>query len=119
MRLYLDEDAMDDDLVHALHARGVDVETVYGAGMVEREDEEQLTYATLQERVLYTFNIGHFRALHASFLSTGKRHAGIVVCQQKHYAIREQLRRLLSLIAANTAEEMQNRLEFLSNWPPL
>ena len=27
------------------------------------------------------------------------------------------MRRLLSLIAAITAEEMQNRLEFLSNWP--
>ena len=29
---------------------------------------------------------------------------------------REQMRRLLSLIAANTAEEMVNRLEFLGSW---
>ena len=27
------------------------------------------------------------------------------------------MRRLINLITAKTAEEMQNRLEFLSNWP--
>ena len=117
IQLYLDEDAMDDDLVDALRARGVDVKTVYEAGMSEREDYEQLEYATAQGRVLYTFNRRHFCALHASLLSSGKGHAGIVVCHQKRYSIGEQMRRLLSLIAANTAEDMQDRLEFLSNWP--
>jgi len=43
MRLDLGEDAMDDDLVHALRARSVDVETVYEAGMVEGEDQDHLT----------------------------------------------------------------------------
>lgn len=45
-RLYLDEDAMDDDLVDALRARGVDVETAYEVGLIQREDQEQLAYAT-------------------------------------------------------------------------
>lgn len=46
IRLYLDEDAMDGDLVRALRARGVDVEPANEVGMIEREDEEHLRYAT-------------------------------------------------------------------------
>jgi hypothetical protein len=30
--------------------------------------------------------------------------------------VSEQLRRLMGLVASITAEEMQNRLEFLSSW---
>ncbi len=39
IRLYIDEDAMDKDLVQALRARGVDVMTALDAGMIERSDE--------------------------------------------------------------------------------
>lgn len=39
-RLYIDEDAMDDDLVQALRLHGVDVETALEAGMINRSDEE-------------------------------------------------------------------------------
>jgi hypothetical protein len=117
IRLYFDEDAMDDDLVAALRARGVDVETAYEAGMIEREDHEQLAYATEQGRVVYTFNVGHFCALHAELLSSGVSHAGIVVSQQQHFGVGSQMRRLLNLIAAVTDEEMHGRLEFLSDWP--
>ena len=89
IRLYLDEDAMDDDLA----------------------------YATAQGRVVYTFNARHFCALHADFLRSGNSHAGIIVCQQQRYSVGQQMRRLLNLITAKSAEEMQNRLEFLSDWP--
>jgi len=39
IRLYIDEDAMDKDLVQALRARGVDVMTALDAGMIEHSDE--------------------------------------------------------------------------------
>ena len=42
IRLYIDEDSMDKDLVQALRARGVDVITALDAGMVERGDAEHL-----------------------------------------------------------------------------
>ena len=119
IRLYLDEDAMDDDLVDALRARGVDVETAYEACMIERDDHEQLAYAAERERVVYTFNVGHFRALHVEFLASGKSHAGIIVGSQQQYSVGEQMRRLVKLIARKTAEEMRNQLEFLSNWPAI
>jgi hypothetical protein len=41
-RLYIDEDAMDDDLVQALRLRGVDVQTALESGLVGRPDEEHL-----------------------------------------------------------------------------
>lgn len=116
IRLYLDEDAMDDGLVDALRARLIDVETAHAVRMREREDHEHLAYATAQGRVVYTFNTGHFCALHGDLLRSGGSHAGIVVCQQQRYSVGEQMRRLLSLMARVSAEEMQNRLEFLSDW---
>jgi len=52
--LYIDEDAMDKDLVQALQARGLDVLTAWEAGMIERDDKDHLTYAKDQGRVLYS-----------------------------------------------------------------
>ncbi len=55
---------MDRDLVRALRARGVDVLTALEAGKIERADSEHLEHATVQNRVLYSFNIGDFYRLH-------------------------------------------------------
>ena len=52
IRLYIDEDAMDADLLGALRARGLDLQTALEAGMIEREDREHLAYATAQGRVV-------------------------------------------------------------------
>ncbi len=83
IRLYVDEDAMDADLVDALRTRGVDLQTASEAGMIEREDHEHLAYATAQGRVVYSFNRGHFCRLHAEVLARGESHAGVVVCRQQ------------------------------------
>lgn len=116
IRFYVDEDAMDKAVIHVLRARAVDIEAANEVGMVHREDHEHLSYATSQGRVLYSFNMGHFCALHADFLESGRNHSGIVVSRQQHYSVGEQMRRLLKLIAGRTAEEMHDRLEFLSDW---
>ena len=44
IRLYVDEDALDKDLVRALRARGVDVVTALEASMIERPDEESQSW---------------------------------------------------------------------------
>lgn len=51
-------------LVTALRYRGVPVVTVNDAGLTEKSDEEQLTFATERECVLYTFNVSDFYRLH-------------------------------------------------------
>lgn len=57
LRLYVDEDAMDGDLVRGLRSRGIDLVTAKDAAMIRRPDEEHLAFATAQSRVLYSFNI--------------------------------------------------------------
>ena len=49
IRLYLDEDAMDGDLIDALRARGVDLETAYEAGMVKHQDHDHIARKTAEE----------------------------------------------------------------------
>jgi predicted nuclease of predicted toxin-antitoxin system len=114
--LYIDEDAMDKDLVRALRSLGVDVITALDAGMIERKDEEHLQYATAQGRVLYTFNVTDFYRLHVAFRAQAKSHAGIIVARQQRYSVGEQMRGLLILIATKSAEEMRNQVKFVSAW---
>ena len=113
IRLYVDEDAMARALVSGLRARGVDVTTVLEGGMSEKNDREQLEYATQQGRAIYTFNVGHFCQLHTEYLAQGKSHAGIIVVYRQRYSVGEQIRQLLSLINKKSAEEMRDNLHFL------
>lgn len=103
---------MDKALVSALRARGADVLTAQEAGMIERQDDDHLEFATSKGRVLYSFNVGDYCRLQAQ----GRTHAGLILAQQQRYPVGEQVRRLLRLIAARTAEAMQNQIEFLSAW---
>jgi hypothetical protein len=89
IRLYIDEDSMDRDLVSALLARGVDVTTAYDEGMIGRDDREHLDYATRQGRVVYSFNRGDFYRLHTLYLTQGKSHAGIILSHQQRYSVGE------------------------------
>lgn len=116
IRLYMDEDAMDSDLVHALRLRGVDVTTPEEEGTKGWKDKEQLDYATAQGRVMYTFNIADYCHIHAGYVNRGKNHAGIIVANQQRYDVGEQMRHLLRLIAKKSSDEMKNNIEFLSAW---
>jgi hypothetical protein len=116
IHLYLDEDALDDHLVQALRRRGVDVITASEAGLRHRPDAEHLAHAAAQGCALYSFNTGDYHALHTEYLTQGMSHAGIILARQQRYSIGEQMRRLLRLIHTVTAEEMSNRIEFLSAW---
>lgn len=115
-RLYFDEDSLDQALIRALKARGLDVESALTAGMRRRSDRDQLAYATEQGRVLCSYNVGDFCRIHRVLMAAGGEHAGLILTQQHRFAIGEHLRRLLRLAAAIPAEEMRNRLEFLSSW---
>lgn len=116
IRLYLDEDAMDGDLVDALRLRGVDITTALSEGMIHRDDRDHLDYATSHGRVLYSFNMGDYLELHAEYLEQGKHHAGLILAQQQKFSLGEQMRRLLKIVNNRTAEAMQDQVEFLSVW---
>ena len=116
IRLYCDEDSMQHALVLALRKRGVDVATALEAGATEETDERQLALAAELGRAVYSFNVGDFCHLHSQWLAESRSHAGIVLARQQQFSVGEQMRRLLRLIGAVSAEEMQNRIEFLGDW---
>ena len=116
IRLYLDEDAMSRSLARELRARGIDVTTTISARMLGQDDAVQLEFARREGRVIYTYNVADYDHLHTEYLRQGHTHAGMVLAHQKRFTIGEQIRRLLKLIAALSAEEMQNRAEYLSAW---
>ena len=109
---------MDRALVWALRARAVDVKTALDERMLERSDEEHLEYATAEGRVLLTCNIADFCGLHAEYGRQGKPHAGIILMRQQRNRLGITVRRLLRLVQTESAEEMENRVEFLSVWKP-
>jgi predicted nuclease of predicted toxin-antitoxin system len=115
IRLYLDEDSMDQRLVRALRARGMDVETALDADMVAQPDEEHLKYAAQADRVLHTFNVSDFYDLHTQFSEAGRTHTGLVLGSQQRYTVGEQMRRLLRLKAERTASDMKSRVVFLAS----
>lgn len=114
IKLYLDEDAQRTDLIQALRARHIDVETASEARLLAQPDEIQLRYATAQQRVVFTFNRGDFYQLHTKWLRSGQHHAGIILSDQLSTSV--VMRRLLRLIDAKPASEMLDWIEFLSNW---
>lgn len=116
IRLYVDEDAFQESLVLAFKSSGIDVITVADVERLSLSDEEQLMWATACGRTIYSFNIRDFYQLHALFLSRSKTHSGIILVPQQRYSIGEQLRGLLQLIAENSAEQMVDRLVFLSTY---
>jgi hypothetical protein len=113
IRLYIDEDSGNLSLVQALRNSAVEVMTTSEANKLSYSDEEQLIWATEQRRVIYTSNMGDFCRLHGIFLEQKRTHAGIIVVPRQSYSIGTQWRGVLNLIAAKSAEEMINQLEYL------
>ncbi|NJK74610.1 MAG: DUF5615 family PIN-like protein [Oscillatoriales cyanobacterium RU_3_3] len=113
IRLYIDEDSGNLSLVQALRNSSVEVMTTSDANRLSSSDEEQLIWATEQRLVIYTSNMGDFCRLHRNFAEQNRSHSGIIVATRQSYSIGAQLRGLLNLIVANSAEEMINKLEYL------
>ncbi len=116
IRLYMDEDSTGRSLMLALQNRGVDVITTLSVNQLRYSDEEQLIWARSQGRVLYSSNIQDFYRLHTAFLTQEQPHSGMILVQQQRYSIGELMRGILKLIAAKSTEEMENQVEFISDW---
>ena len=86
------------------------------AGMVARADAEHLAFASVQRRVLFSYNASDYYRLHTEWRMIGRAHAGIILVPQQRYSIGELTRRLLHLVSTLTPEQMRNRVEFLSSW---
>ena len=116
IEIYIDEDAMDSDLVAALRSRDVTVITALDAGLTGKPDGEQLAFAAEHGCVLFTFNVSDFYRLHTEWAGAGRQHAGMILAPQQRFSLGEMLRRILRLRTAATSASMRNHVEFLGNW---
>jgi hypothetical protein len=114
IRFMTDEDVYGHVAVQ-LRAVGFDAVSTPEAGRLGASDPDQLSWAAQQGRALITFNVGDFARLHYEWMSQDLHHAGLILSQQR--SLGDVLRRLLNLSQDLSQEDMQDRLEYLSNWP--
>jgi hypothetical protein len=113
IRFFTDEDVYG-AIAPTLRRAGFDAVSVPEVGRLSESDEEQLIWAVSESRMLVTFNVGHFAALHADWLQLGRDHCGIAASVQRPIGI--VLRQLLHLAATLYEDAARNRFEFLSDW---
>ena len=110
IRLYLDED-VHKRVSSALRLRGFDVVSAHEIGRWGLSDEEQMMYATAEERAILTFNTTDFLLLHRDWRQRGKEHYGMIVSDQ--HPVGEIVRRLLNLLHRVPADEMRNEIRWI------
>jgi hypothetical protein len=85
-------------------------------GWFRARDEDHLDAAAAAGRTVYSFNARDFYRIHTEWITAGRGHAGIILAEQQRYSAGEQIRRLAALVSTLSADDMQNRIEFLSGW---
>lgn len=116
IRLYLDRH-IKTQLAVDLRRRGYDVLTTQEAAMDTAPDEDQLQFTSANDRVLLTFNIRDFAALHQQWTASGRKHAGIIVSRQlgsRQYGV--LLRRMARLLNHFSADQMRSNLVHLEQF---
>jgi hypothetical protein len=78
-RLYFDEDSVSRALIRALVARAMEVTNAIDTGHAGSPDRVQLEHATTSGRLLFTYNVADFFALHTQFRLEGRPHAGLIL----------------------------------------
>jgi len=110
IRLYLDED-VHKRVAYALKLRHFDVISAHELGRWGLSDEEQLSYATIEGRALFTYNTSDYLPIHQEWIRRGKEHYGLIVSNQ--LPIGETIRRMLNLLNRLTADEIRNQIRWL------
>lgn len=77
LRILLDED-LSQRVATGLRARGVDALSVHELNRAALPDEEQLSFAAAEGRVLVTYNRADYQLLDAEWRAEGRIHCGIL-----------------------------------------
>ena len=113
IRFYFDEH-LPNAVVAGLRANGVDVLTITEAGRISLPDDEQLRFATKDNRVMVTHDVD-FLVLASQFLGSGEAFSGVAFCPGQKYQsnVGGLIRALLTLHGVMTSPEMLNHVEYL------
>ena len=106
VRYYTDEN-VSGAVIRGLRQRGVDVLTTPEANKLTATDDEHLSFALAEGRVIFTQDTDFLR-----LASSGAAHAGIVYAHQQT-AIGDVIRGLMLIYQVLEAEEMVGNVEFL------
>jgi len=112
--LYMDEDIMEDALIKGLRARGLDLVLTSEAGRQNFSDEDQLAYATILGRVLVSYNVRDYAALHCQWIVSGQSHCGLILLEQQRYSLGEEMRMLVRFANFNQMPAMRNQIVYLN-----
>ena len=115
-RFYLDDDSAEWRVILALRAQGIDTQAPWDAALYGAPDEQHLSYAARECRVLVTSTVRDFLQLHFRLLGEGSHHAGIVFVVQQKYSLSDRLGRLQGLATALDPADIADRYEFLRDW---
>jgi predicted nuclease of predicted toxin-antitoxin system len=107
IKFHLDEN-VSNAIAEGLRRRGIDVTTTPEQNLISASDQEQLTFALKQERVLFTQD-DDFLKLHQANIP----HAGITYCHQGSRSIGEILRTLVLIWEWVEPADMVGKVEFL------
>lgn len=113
--LYLDE-MIPLDLALVLRQYGYNVLTAKDAGMLGKNDKEQLEFSVSYGRTILTFNISDFVRLHHHWLQAGKKHKGIVVSPE--IKISALVKLCLKFLATINEGEIDNQIRYLQEFLP-
>ncbi len=113
IKLYLDED-VPSSFAQTLINRGVDVITTQQAKNDSNSDLQQLILCDKRTKNYFTHNKKDFILLHNEYLQNKEDHTGIIISDQFTHG--DSPEKIYETLVFSSAEDMKNRLEFLSNW---
>lgn len=107
IRFHLDEN-VSNAIANGLRRRGIDITTAPEQDLRGATDEEQITFAHEQERIIFTQDDDFFK-LHQKGIS----HRGIAYCHQGKPSIGEIIRTLALIWECVAPDDMIDQVEFL------
>ena len=84
IKLYLDED-VHKNIATALRSKGYDVISAHEAKKHSIADYQQLEYSIVEERAIFTFNVGDFNRLHKKYIKSGKKSFRYIIIKANTY----------------------------------
>ncbi|NEQ47199.1 MAG: hypothetical protein F6K00_28125 [Leptolyngbya sp. SIOISBB] len=107
IKFHLDEN-VSNAVAAGLRRRDIDVTTTAEQNLIGASEQDQIRFASMQERVIFTHD-DDFLKLH----QTNIVHAGIVYCHQGSRSIGEMFKTLAMIWECVTPEEITGKVEFI------
>lgn len=113
LKIYLNEN-LSWKIAKVLREYGYDVVSSHELGMNTKDDDVQFAFAVSEKRAVLTNNFGDFVRLCDEYLSSGKKHCGVIFTTK--CKIGTIIRRLRKLLENVTAEQMKNQIRWLNEF---